>query len=110
MNFANAHRPARPAQELREALIEPWLGPVVRLLQIEADGWLGELTLREGTLEDETIALTSRWGRRASDLGLLPISLESYLRLLEWTARQLRSGQRSTVPILVLLPRRSRAD
>ncbi len=63
-----------------------------------ADGWLGELTLREGTLEDETIALTSRWGRRASDLGLLPISLESYLRLLEWTARQLRSGQRSTVP------------
>jgi len=63
-----------------------------------ADGWLGELTLREGTLEDETIAYSSRWGRRASDLGLLPISLENYLKLLEWTARQLRSGQRSTIP------------
>jgi hypothetical protein len=29
---------------------------------------------------------------------LLPISLENYLRLLEWTARQLRSGARTTVP------------
>ena len=63
-----------------------------------ADGWLGELTLREETLQDETIAFSSRWGRRASDLGLLEISLENYLRLLQWTARQLRSGQRTAVP------------
>ena len=63
-----------------------------------ADGWLGELTLREEHLQDETVALTSRWVRRASDLGLLSISLKSYLRLLEWTARQLRSGRRTTVP------------
>ena len=63
-----------------------------RTARTEPIGWLGELTLREETLQDETIAFSSRWGRRRSDLGLLPISLENYLRLLDWTARQLRKA------------------
>ncbi len=63
-----------------------------------ADGWLGELTLRGESLQDEAIAYSSRWGRRASDLGLLPISLKNYLRLLEWTARQLRNGRLQNIP------------
>ena len=63
-----------------------------------ADGWLGELTLRGESLQDEAIAYSSRWGRRASDLGLLPISFKDYLRLLEWTARQLRSGRLQNIP------------
>jgi hypothetical protein len=62
-----------------------------------ADGWLAELTIRPGTEEDAVVS-SSRTGRRASDWGLLPISLESYLKLLNWTARQLREGKRSTIP------------
>ena len=63
-----------------------------------ADGWLGELTWQDKDAADEQTALSSRTGRRASDLGLLPISVEDYLRLLTWSARQLRSGQRDQVP------------
>jgi len=62
------------------------------------DGWLGELTMTPETLEDELLASVSRTGRRASDLGFLPIQLEEYLRLLKWVARQLRAGTRDTVP------------
>jgi hypothetical protein len=62
------------------------------------DGWLGELTLRPERKGDETLADSSRTGRRASDLGLLPISLANYVQLLQWTARQLKSGQRNTIP------------
>jgi hypothetical protein len=62
------------------------------------DGWLGELTLRPERKGDEALADGSRTGRRASDLGLLPISLASYVQLLQWTAHQLTSGQRETIP------------
>ncbi len=41
----------------------------------------------------------SRTGRRASDLGLLPITLSNYVQLLQWTAVQLGSGQRDTIPV-----------
>jgi hypothetical protein len=62
------------------------------------DGWLGEFTLPPERKTDETRADTSRSGRRASDLGLLPLALEHYVQLLTWTAQQLRSGQRDTIP------------
>ena len=62
------------------------------------DGWLGELTLLPERKTDATWADSSRTGHRASDLGLLPVSLENYVRLLHWTAHQLRSGQRTTIP------------
>ncbi len=62
------------------------------------DGWLGELTLAPESKADEVLAHSSRTGRRASDLGILPISLADYVRLLKWTARQLKSGQRNTIP------------
>lgn len=62
------------------------------------DGWLGELTLPPERKSDAARADCSRTGRRASDLGILPISLEAYTTLLHWTAEQLRSGQRDTVP------------
>jgi hypothetical protein len=63
------------------------------------DGWLGELTLEEesGAMESEW-AMRSRTGRRASDKGLLPLTLEKYLGLLEWTGLQLREGTRGAVP------------
>jgi hypothetical protein len=63
-----------------------------------ADGWMAELTLRPESKADEKLACSSRTGRRASDLGILPISLENYVKLLKWTARLLLSGQRRTIP------------
>ena len=62
------------------------------------DGWLGELTLPPERKADESRADSSRTGRRASDLGILPVSLEDYTRLLTWIAKQLRGGQRDTIP------------
>jgi len=44
------------------------------------------------------LASCSRTGRRASDLGILPISLSSYAQLLTWTGQLLRSGERTTIP------------
>ena len=62
------------------------------------DGWLGELTLPPERKADESRADASRTGRRASDLGILPVLLDDYTRLLTWTAKQLRGGQRDTIP------------
>ena len=63
-----------------------------------ADGWMAELTLRPENKADESLAYSSRTGRRASDLGILPMKFEDYLKLLKWTAELLRSGQRKTIP------------
>ncbi|MBM4092773.1 MAG: hypothetical protein FJ276_25705, partial [Planctomycetes bacterium] len=63
-----------------------------------ADGWLGELTIAPESLEDALLASGSRTGRRASDMGFLPIKLDDYVRLLRWTARQLRAGTRDKIP------------
>ena len=63
-----------------------------------ADGWMAELTLRPESKADDSLAYSSRTGRRASDLGILPMKFEDYLKLLKWTAELLRSGQRSTIP------------
>ena len=35
---------------------------------------------------------------RASDQGVLPISLTKYLLLVDWTGRQLRPGKRGKIP------------
>lgn len=62
------------------------------------DGWMGELTEQPESLANEKLAYMSRSGRRACDMGVLPISLADYVKLLLWTAEQLTSGQRSTIP------------
>jgi hypothetical protein len=64
----------------------------------KADGWLCELTLREGSRADVDGQYRSRSGRRASDLGLLPVGLDEYLQLLDWTGRQVRGGKRGAIP------------
>ena len=66
--------------------------------QARPDGWMGELTWSASQTTHEPTRMSSRTGRRASDLGLLPISVDDYLKLLNWTARQLRGGASHTVP------------
>jgi len=63
-----------------------------------ADGWMAELTTRPENQADEHLAYSSRSRRRASDLGVLPISLEAYVALLKWTAQSILSGARETIP------------
>lgn len=61
------------------------------------DRWLCELTLQDS---DEglprVVASKSPW--RASDKGILPLCLEKYLELLDWTGRQVRSDKRGAIP------------
>ena len=40
-------------------------------------------------------------GQRCSDLGFLPIHLEDYLQLLDWTARQVVAGKAGHTPISI---------
>jgi REP element-mobilizing transposase RayT len=86
------------------------------------DAWLCELTLFEGQdATAETKLATAEVGKsgtqprpeeatqaecrprpklaaRASDQGYLPIELEKYLSLLDWTGRQLRADHQGTIP------------
>ena len=57
-----------------------------------------ELTLDETTEINSATALASVTKRRASDLGLIPISLEEYLELLDASGRIVRSGKRGAIP------------
>jgi hypothetical protein len=63
-----------------------------------ADGWLAELSLRPERKADEQLACMSRTGRRATDMGIIPVSLKDYVRLLKWTAEKIMSGERETIP------------
>jgi hypothetical protein len=70
------------------------------------DGWLAELSLPEagrGQLQSDARSSTATGQndqprRRASNCGLLPMSLESYLELLDWTGRRLQDGKHGAIP------------
>ena len=63
-----------------------------------ADGWLAELSLRDGSDQDPNKVNGSRTGQRASDMGVLSISWENYHQLLQWGVQEVRTGARSTLP------------
>ena len=67
-------------------------------LEGSSDRWLCELTLGEGSQADvsQDVCTATPW--RASDKGLLPISLDDYLKLLDWTGRQVRQDKKGAIP------------
>ncbi len=62
------------------------------------DGWMCELTLDERVPLDDPRWLTSASSRRASDKGLLPMSLDDYLQLLDTSGRMVREGKSGSIP------------
>ena len=62
------------------------------------DRWLCELTLEEGIDADVQQGVRSTTAWRASDQGLLPIAVDDYLELLDWTGRQVREEKRGSIP------------
>lgn len=82
----------------REASSEVAAGPcAISENEATADSWLCELTLNERA-EDYEGAAGSVTPWRASDKGLLPIRLEEYLELLDWTGRTVREGNKGAIP------------
>jgi hypothetical protein len=62
------------------------------------DGWLCNLTLDERAAVDAAGMLQSATRRRASDKGLIPISLDEYLELLDASGRIVRTGKSGAIP------------
>ena len=60
------------------------------------DDWLTPLPLQETTTLAGPAPSISR--RRCSDKGFLPLSLDEYLTLLDWTGRQHAAGKRGAIP------------
>lgn len=61
-------------------------------------GWMCELTLQQGSTVDLAELNRTQSDRRASEKGLLPISLTDYLSLLDWTGRQRRDDKAGAIP------------
>jgi hypothetical protein len=66
----------------------------IRIEQGENAGWLSPVALdppRKKIRERQTT-------RRASNQGCLPMTLDDYLRLVDWTGRQIRKGKTGSIP------------
>ena len=66
--------------------------------QMFPDDWLCELTLQEGDEADDCDGTKAERPFRLTDKGLLPLSFEAYLELLDWTGRQLVEGKAGAIP------------
>lgn len=62
-----------------------------------ADGWMSKLELDQRSEAYQRVT-PSADGRRASDKGLLGMTFEQYLKLLDWSGRQLKQGKTGSIP------------
>jgi len=62
--------------------------------EVPGDAWLCPVSV-DG---DPTVAARATVACRASNKGFLSLSLEDYLRILDWTGRQLRRDKRGAIP------------
>ncbi len=62
------------------------------------DGWLCTLTIDERQRCNAECAAHSATGRRASDKGLIPLSLADYLKLLDASGRLIRDDKTASIP------------
>src|SRR5690606_37754150 len=60
------------------------------------DAHLAPLSLNEPAAEPGPCPSDGPW--RCSDRGFLPMSLDDYLQLLDWTGRQMAPGKRGAIP------------
>ncbi len=65
---------------------------------VAPDDWLCELTLDERVPVNDARHFQSASGRRASDKGLLSLSLDQYLELLDATGRIMQPGKSGSIP------------
>ena len=63
-------------------------------LAASANEWLAPLTLEQDQLGD----VPCQSGRRASDKGLLSVTLDEYLQLLDCVGREVRADKRGAIP------------
>jgi hypothetical protein len=78
---------------------------------VPADGWLCKLTLDESRPVDAPEHYCSASSRRASDKGILSVSLPQYLELLDCTGRRFVEGKRGKISDgLLPILRRLRID
>ena len=107
---------------LEEPSLQDSIEPITPAEAARPDAWLCELTLNEsasklpdaarlpeqvatrvfaandGEAEASPSSARPKHAARASDRGYLPIELEKYLSLLDWTGRELRAGSGGTIP------------
>jgi hypothetical protein len=62
------------------------------------DAWLCGMPVDERSPAKKEACSPAAVGLRASDRGFLPLALDDYLRLLDWTGRQVRLGKRGAIP------------
>jgi hypothetical protein len=62
------------------------------------DGWLCELSHEQGPTANAGTTISAAGRRRASDKGLLAITLDEYLQLLDASGRIVRQGKTGAIP------------